>query len=249
MTPIEFQSTLPSRGATELRWRKIIIRNISIHAPLAGSDMIFSVKVKRVRNFNPRSPRGERPVGGNRKTHPTYYFNPRSPRGERPKIFSVRAVIFAFQSTLPSRGATIIRFSNKTTHRHFNPRSPRGERQTKHAANAHHAYFNPRSPRGERHYIPHGLFEQYNISIHAPLAGSDLPFLNKGSAGISISIHAPLAGSDVRSNRSKKFIQISIHAPLAGSDGYFYRYRYTAPNFNPRSPRGERRTATGRQAK
>ena len=34
------------------------------------------------------------------------------------------------------------------------------------------------------------------ISIHAPLAGSDVQYDDKKTAGADISIHAPLAGSD-----------------------------------------------------
>ena len=78
------------------------------------------------------------------------------------------------------------------------------------------------------------------ISIHAPLAGSDAAGLGKGQAG-AISIHAPLAGSDTAGTenhlrhrfqstlplrgatekelRTAKVPAISIHAPLAGSDG------------------------------
>ncbi|EFE93130.1 hypothetical protein GCWU000341_00209 [Oribacterium sp. oral taxon 078 str. F0262] len=34
----EFQSTLPSRGATEAGLYTLVLSSISIHAPLAGSD-------------------------------------------------------------------------------------------------------------------------------------------------------------------------------------------------------------------
>ena len=79
----EFQSTLPSRGATAMDpwWLRTLA--ISIHAPLAGSDCCGRRGHQHGQDFNPRSPRGERlllppslPLVG--------YFNPRSPRGERP---------------------------------------------------------------------------------------------------------------------------------------------------------------------
>ena len=57
---------------------------ISIHAPLTGSD--------------PSPP--YRPVSGN-------HFNPRSPYGERRRSPSKREQAAEFQSTLPLRGATI----------------------------------------------------------------------------------------------------------------------------------------------
>ena len=80
----------------------------------------------------------------------------------------------------------------------------------------------------------------FNISIHAPLAGSDhdkrvntiLPYdfnprspcgerqriIGGSAAEVSISIHAPLAGSDRAILNIDSMIIISIHAPLAGSD-------------------------------
>ena len=105
------------------------------------------------------------------------------------------ASLSAFQSTLPSRGATVKAFNDGEL-THFNPRSPRGER--------------PVGVRGETC--------RKAISIHAPLAGSDVDNVI-GVLFDEISIHAPLAGSDkneVKNTGSEKII--SIHAPLAGSD-------------------------------
>ena len=58
--------------------------NISIHAPRAGSDYTLTADIWATRNFNPRSP-----------------------CGERPDFFDSVTNFFAFQSTLPVRGATI----------------------------------------------------------------------------------------------------------------------------------------------
>ena len=99
--------------------------------------------------------------------------------------------------------------------------------------------FNPRSPCGERRRRGH-LPRRRGISIHAPLAGSDvnwsclglrrtfqstLPLRGATSEAVAgatvredISIHAPLAGSDGRHARELRWRDISIHAPLAGSD-------------------------------
>ena len=103
---ITFQSTLPLRGATKRRCRPCTYRPyfnprspcgerprqdarsrldrlISIHAPLAGSDMETTSVYKVGWYFNPRSPCGERPVVGQRVRF-ARNFNPRSPCGERP---------------------------------------------------------------------------------------------------------------------------------------------------------------------
>ncbi len=147
-----FQSTLPAGGATF--WMEI--------QPAGLWD------------FNPRSPRGERPDltnataatinisihaprGGSdtkmpEKISTKRHFNPRSPRGERPtdSLLAV-GVVREFQSTLPAGGAT--------------PRSS--------AAINPQNDFNPRSPRGERPRLK--LCEEASdcISIHAPRGGSD----------------------------------------------------------------------------
>ena len=55
------------------------------------------------------------------------------------------------------------------------------------------------------------------ISIHTPLAGSDV--CGRISVdGEFISIHTPLAGSDHRPKTLSTTSYISIHTPLAGSD-------------------------------
>ncbi len=101
---------------------------ISIHAPLAGSDIpslnnLFKLLlflstlpsrgatrklaglIRYLPNFYPRSPRGERHTARGRKAD-ILYFYPRSPRGERHRGQDGRQMRMEFLSTLPSRGAT-----------------------------------------------------------------------------------------------------------------------------------------------
>ena len=105
---VEFQSTLPTRGATQAAGASYLLR----------------------RNFNPRSPRGERRCRSVKPMPVCCYFNPRSPRGERrcrrshrPPAHSISIhapregsdmrcsclcwIRSVFQSTLPARGATV----------------------------------------------------------------------------------------------------------------------------------------------
>ena len=79
--------------------------------------------------FNPRSPRGERLRYGLRLSGERDDFNPRSPRGERLSAEDWKNHDRGFQSTLPSRGATMA--------------------------------------------MQVAGLDDVNISIHAPLAGSD----------------------------------------------------------------------------
>ena len=100
-----FQSTLPLRGATIHHHLRAAIRQISIHAPLAGSDPSMALSPTRNRNFNPRSPCGERRA----RTHAS------SDGSEFQSTLPLRGATceangddnnHLFQSTLPLRGAT-----------------------------------------------------------------------------------------------------------------------------------------------
>ena len=101
-----FQSTLPVRGAT----KRVLLcgapGDISIHAPRAGSDMAGSQIRAIALNFNPRSPCGERPPPAARERRGPH-FNPRSPCGERLRQALAGYFTKEFQSTLPVRGATL----------------------------------------------------------------------------------------------------------------------------------------------
>ena len=168
----QFQSTLPLRGATLQPPAADPQQQISIHAPLTGSDPSSASQRPPATYFNPRSPYGERPRSRASRASPTD-FNPRSPYGERPgehqllgeqAVISIHAPLTGsdpasrcpslghrqFQSTLPLRGATI------------------------------GAQVDPAS---------------LQISIHAPLTGSD-GGLQPSPRLRTISIHAPLTGSD-----------------------------------------------------
>ena len=123
-----FQPTLPVRGATPDAREGPENRKISTHAPRAGSDHQIIHDCPNLRNFNPRSPCGERPctccMRRCRRTFqptlpvrgatipfaarfvPPWYFNPRSPCGERHLNAAAGQIGKIFQPTLPVRGAT-----------------------------------------------------------------------------------------------------------------------------------------------
>ena len=156
-----FQSTHPLRGATS---KSTIIEStlsyfnprtpcgvrqsifcaryagsrISIHAPLAGCDRIFTTGGKTDCKFQSTHPlRGATSVafsiscktGRFQSTHPlrgathksrcmpspARHFNPRTPCGVRPKKYAITPSPKPFQSTHPLRGATfaILKYSGK----------------------------------------------------------------------------------------------------------------------------------------
>ena len=210
-----FQSTHPSRGATFLFGVHRVLRDVSIHAPLAGCDQSllhiyqeFQVSIHAPLagcDFRKLDHRAARQVSihaplagcdGRRRSTISRIrrFNPRTPRGVRRGSLPVYNFEVKFQSTHPSRGAT--------------------ESSVWEEARSH-------------------------VSIHAPLAGCD-DCRFSSSLLTYVSIHAPLAGCDrARSGASKNSRSfnprtprgvrlvngkitypqgVSIHAPLAGCD-------------------------------
>ena len=147
-----FQSTLPARGAT--------------HQFFASLSSIFY--------FNPRSPHGER-QSQSRAVRYTSNFNPRSPHGERPKSSLSEFTTWAFQSTLPARGATDLLATSVESLAIFQSTLPaRGATYfTVRVRQMSKYHFNPRSPHGERltDFSYMGIAD--SISIHAPRTGSD----------------------------------------------------------------------------
>ena len=148
------------------------------------------------KNFNPRSPWGERlnllwgctilaifqsalPVGGATSFPPPVIsldnnFNPRSPWGERPASAVLVASMVLFQSALPVGGATPGRISGTGRLPRISIRAPRGGSDTRRARNdRERPYFNPRSPWGERRFILLSCKPAVYISIRAPRGGSD----------------------------------------------------------------------------
>ena len=235
-----FQSTLPVWGATSPHGGEGPVRSISIHAPRVGSDLGAVSAWAVPRNFNPRSPCGERPptaasgspgryfnprspcgerLGDTRPGRRYRYFNPRSPCGERRASIAPRRVApWAFQSTLPVWGATT--FSNAVTfqQRTFQSTLP--------------VWGATRPGRGT---VLHGA-----ISIHAPRVGSDIAlFLLSPTQGLFQST-LPVWGATKRGAPGEQAGDISIHAPRVGSDRWRPVWTPWRAYFNPRSPCGER---------
>ena len=148
---------------------------MSIHAPRTGSDEVRAPRPCRPRNFNPRSPHGERRVFPSRSPllHRISIHAPRT--GSDSQETSSHAPPL-FQSTLPARGAT-----GKELQRFVEPLL---FQSTLPARGATCAVDQPHAGDG--------------ISIHAPRTGSDGAGAGQIDAHRGISIHAPRTGSDDR---------------------------------------------------
>ena len=145
----QFQPTLPMRGATTTMADISADNVFQPTLPMRGATLTTKCGLKSSRNFNPRSPCGER-LAVNRVRVIEGYFNPRSPCGERLISFPWAISVLVFQPTLPMRGATLVK------HDIF--------RRSEISTHAPHA--------GSDDYQGRTLCSG-RISTHAPHAGSD----------------------------------------------------------------------------
>ena len=214
----EFQSTLPVRGATDTQQRSRIQGiTISIHAPRAGSDSI-PIEPKTVnQNFNPRSPCGER------------LYRDLLSEAEQ-----------AFQSTLPVRGATFRSGNFLATFFYFNPRSPCGERRL--------WLHNLPVLRGFQSTLPvrgatvdaEGQPLIWEISIHAPRAGSDAYRQAPTYPAGYFNPRSPCGERLKASRELKRLRKFQSTLPVRGATLPAWPLSQGRRNFNPRSPCGER---------
>ena len=189
-----FQSTLPARGATGSQHTGLVQTLISIHAPREGSDCHGRGTRWRQADFNPRSPRGERPRQ-RRTPRRSHGISIHAPREGSDFSHFEQSSLFLFQSTLPARGATrdwLLTCPSLT----FQSTLPaRGATPYVSGFAVMTFYFNPRSPRGERHMTMDRWLcpPQFQSTLPARGATRRNHYLHRIRA---ISIHAPREGSD-----------------------------------------------------
>ena len=123
-----FQSTLPVRGATgRLPLLQADDPEISIHAPRAGSDLQGGAADWKQRDFNPRSPCGERlcPNCGARMDKKISIHAPRA-GSDRRALENLRVGIISIHA--PRAGSDVIFSPSSSSRCYFNPRPPCGGR-------------------------------------------------------------------------------------------------------------------------
>ncbi len=215
-----------------------LLKKISTHAPHAGSDHRGISAMWTRKDFNSRSPCGERSGHLRRLQHGTFisthaphagsdkrhgglhrgnHISTHAPHAGSDCPFpDWKGVKIIFQLTLPMRGA-IVREKQKGQAMVISTHAP-------HAGSDHHRVVAKPQP---------------GISTHAPHAGSDQRERLVRVVEV-ISTHAPHAGSDSRSPQASTRPPISTHAPHAGSDCRSPSRSVARRNFNSRSPCGER---------
>ena len=167
-----FQSTLPARGATS-GWVSLHRpRSISIHAPRTGSDTTESDH-RIFLHISIHAPRTGSDLTYKPNQDSVRDFNPRSPHGERRQDDSGIIRIDAFQSTLPARGATNNLLFHVVTIR-ISIHAPRtGSDEYYQGEVSVRAIFQSTLPARGATTIAISTCGTNVISIHAPRTGSD----------------------------------------------------------------------------
>ena len=189
---------------------------ISIHTPLAGSDSRRCHSQRRAVYFNPHSPCGERRRAGHASALGHRHFNPHSPCGERRKRYeTLRQKRISIHT--PLAGSDCPRRFYCPRCRYFNPHSPCGERLCLLLRRLSPHYFNPHSPCGERLNFSYAKWTPNTFQSTLPLRGATISALGQ-SPHVQISIHTPLAGSDLDAMRiSSRKMLFQSTLPLRGA--------------------------------
>ena len=207
-------------------------KHISIHALREEGDGRLNVCFRDALNFNPRPPRGGRPVQMVRysssrisihalreegdavilvKRHFRDNFNPRPPRGGRQRNSSRAFAPTLFQSTPSARRATLLLLGGSGA-AHISIHALREEGDSPLAPRtAAFPYFNPRPPRGGRHKDAnaHNALFEFQSTPSARRATRSRPAAVPANI---ISIHALREEGDGRQDRGGPGQVISIHA-------------------------------------
>ena len=198
--------------------RPWLLREVSIHVPLAEHDSMGQRRQEAEGCFNSRAPRGARrtaiffdsqeyrvsihvplaehdsstcSAGAGRAR-----FNSRAPRGARLGLVPRCDEVIPFQFTCPSRSTTAL-LCAPTAFDGVSIHVPLAEHDgTPHVQCSRLQGFNSRAPRGARHETKADAATHLSVSIHVPLAEHDcvsfiLPYCQR------VSIHVPLAEHDV----------------------------------------------------
>ena len=212
----QFQSTLPIRGATASGADAEPFCSFQSTLPIRGATWVSPSSSWRTRDFNPRSPYGERlrfsvrddgrmaisihaPHTGSdvglRVPYPSREISIHAPHTGSDDVVAVRGRPPAISIHAPHTGSDRSRNAGSGLSAYFNPRSPYGERRGSSGASSSASYFNPRSPYGERPLaaIVVALVRQFQSTL--PIRGATVRY-PVGEHPRCISIHAPHTGSD-----------------------------------------------------
>mgnify|MGYP003279298578 FL=1 len=213
-----FQSTCPARGTTEYLSTVFLYNFISIHVPREGHDLDSKKRCAISKHFNPRAPRGARPIN-----------------------LDISGLTFEFQSTCPARGTTrgcILNAVSQGISIHVPREGHDGRtRPCRHSA----AAISIHVPR-EGHDVPAQVprLRPWDFNPRAP-RGARLLLILSSCVAETISIHVPREGHDPNMGMSAYYLpQFQSTCPARGTTAWMTNCTALLTDFNPRAPRGAR---------
>ena len=143
------------------------------------------------------------------------YFNPRPPRGGRPLTNFLLLLLLQFQSTPPARGATaVIGYVGDICAISIHAPREGGDLPIGEAFSGVLLFQSTPPARGATLMINSFSMPDFLISIHAPREGGDIP-ATSDCKRVVISIHAPREGGDVYKEYSRNGLQKFQSTPPA----------------------------------
>ena len=214
---VQFQSTLPVRGATTNTSGLFVENIISIHAPRAGSDIVADKRFQVIKMISIHAPRAgsDSPAVGSALSYPT------------------------FQSTLPVRGATSAE-NTRVSQEQISIHAPRAGSDIFSISTQERSSISIHAPRAGSDRVSAESSRVATISIHAPRAGSDsvstpgfdvCPYFNPRS---------PCGERRAATPRRRRLKIFQSTLPVRGATRLDGAAGRMGQNFNPRSPCGER---------
>ena len=241
-TTIKFQSTHPVRGATTGEPSAGEPLTISIHAPRAGCDLVRVSAAPARDSISIHAPRAgcDRKIPGHHRL--CFQFQSTHPVRGATGPGRASATTSRFQSTHPVRGATLWLVRQQVLQIDFNPRTPCGVRRPGRPPYCCPSTdFNPRTPCGVRPINLSGTFDELVISIHAPRAGCDPPYILEVIGRTEhFNPRTPCGVRRITNALSCGFTDFNPRTPC-GVRRSFTMQRGLYRHFNPRTPCGVRR--------
>ena len=186
-------------------------------------------------------------------------FNPRSPHGERRETLAKIAGVYPISIHAPRTGSDQTATGAERLSNHFNPRSPHGERHAAALEAARIAQISIHAPRTGSDVLALVKSHKRQISIHAPRTGSDYTMTQatlyiglfqstlpaRGATDGRGCGHRGQGYFNPRSPHGERLVRrqplcrvlgISIHAPRTGSDIISRQTIFVASRFQSTLP-------------
>ena len=259
---MEFQSTLPARGATRQKRRWFAPPRFQSTLPARGATLTRLTRAGGTGHFNPRSPHGERhcrPAA----TDVLAGISIHAPRTGSDRAAGQPRPLGRISIHAPRTGSDAYTFRCWLLRLDFNPRSPHGERPRRLRRATPPSGFQSTLPaRGAtRNSPPDEGRTRFQSTLPArgatrgrvqdtskrsfqstlPARGATLEAQRPRIVSV-ISIHAPRTGSDfIACSAFASSLLFQSTLPARGATNALPGIPVTSGDFNPRSPHGERR--------